>query len=294
MTGKTAIPTRTAKPSSTTPPVRFGVASRRFAPPVPWIGVNQEVAALDVAPLPLFRFGKIPIQAKLTVGPEGDAFEEEADATAERVMRTPDPATKSGAEEDEDAKELRREKWEQLHPGDAGKVQRKCDACAIGDEGKKLQGMAAGGGAVAQKAAPAIVHEVLRSPGQPLDAGTRAYMEPRFGHDFSQVRLHTDAKAAESARAVNAIAYTVGRDVVMQPDQQMQSGQSSQLLLAHELAHVVQQGNRKASMPEPIAVNPASDAAEHEAEELARTSVHGGRVPEATPKDLSVMRLTPA
>src|SRR5215831_6525347 len=239
MTGKTAIPTRTAKPSSTTPPVRFGVASRRFAPPVPWIGVNQEVAALDVAPLPLFRFGKIPIQAKLTVGPEGDAFEEEADATAERVMRTPDPATKSGAEEDEDAKELRREKWEQLHPGDAGKVQRKCDACAIGDEGKKLQGMAAGGGAVAQKAAPAIVHEVLRSPGEPLDAGTRAFMEPRFGRDFGGVRVHADERAAQSAKAVGAIAYTVGRDIVFSARRHAPATASGQRLMAHELAHVI-------------------------------------------------------
>src|SRR5947208_3086926 len=62
--------------------------------------------------------------------------------------------------------------------------------------------------------APPIVHEVLRSPGQPLDPGTRALMEPRFGHDFSQVQVHTDGKAAESARAVNARAYTVGENVV--------------------------------------------------------------------------------
>ena len=57
---------------------------------------------------------------------------------------------------------------------------------------------------------PPIVHEVLRSPGQPLDAATHAFMAPRFGHDFSSVRVHTDAKAVESARAVNALAYTVG------------------------------------------------------------------------------------
>jgi uncharacterized protein DUF4157 len=62
---------------------------------------------------------------------------------------------------------------------------------------------------------PPIIHEVLRSPGQPLDATMRTFMEPRFGHDFSQVRLHhTDAKGAESARAVNALAYTVGHDIV--------------------------------------------------------------------------------
>src|SRR6266700_2058745 len=53
---------------------------------------------------------------------------------------------------------------------------------------------------------PPIVHEVLRSPGQPLDAFTRAFMEARFGHDFSRVRVHTDSQAAESAQAVNALA----------------------------------------------------------------------------------------
>src|SRR5574337_1371923 len=57
---------------------------------------------------------------------------------------------------------------------------------------------------------PPIVHEVLRSPGQPLDPATRAFFEPRFSHGFSQVRVHTDARAAESVRAVNALAYTVG------------------------------------------------------------------------------------
>jgi hypothetical protein len=104
-------------------------------------------------------------------------------------MRMPDPAAAPG---EADEKELRREKWEQLHPGDAGKVQRKCDACAE-EEGEQLQrkaspdGAARGpqprppaeaiGGAVARTAAPAIVHDVLRSPGVPLDAATRAFMD---------------------------------------------------------------------------------------------------------------------
>src|SRR5260370_9075413 len=66
---------------------------------------------------------------------------------------------------------------------------------------------------------PPIVHEVLRSPGQPLDSGTRAFMEPRFAHDFSQVRMHTDAQAPDAAPAVNALAYTVGRDLVFGPSQ---------------------------------------------------------------------------
>src|SRR5258708_15576578 len=61
--------------------------------------------------------------------------------------------------------------------------------------------------------APPIVNEVLRSTGQPLDHATREFFEPRFGQDFSGVRVHSDARAAESARVVDALAYTVGQDI---------------------------------------------------------------------------------
>lgn len=88
---------------------------------------------------------------------------------------------------------------------------------------------------------PPIVHEVLSSSGQPLDAGTRAFMGPRFGYDFSQVRVHTDARAAESARAVGALAYTVGGDVVFGTGQYTPGTSKGRRLLAHELTHVVQQ-----------------------------------------------------
>lgn len=88
---------------------------------------------------------------------------------------------------------------------------------------------------------PPIVQEVLRSPGQPLGADTRAFVESRFGHDFSRVRIHADARAAESARAVNALAYTVGRDVVFGAGQYAPETMHGRKLLAHELAHVMQQ-----------------------------------------------------
>jgi Domain of unknown function (DUF4157) len=88
---------------------------------------------------------------------------------------------------------------------------------------------------------PPIVHEVVRAPGQPLDRHTRAFMEPRFGHDFSEVRIHTDAKAVESAQAVNAYAYTVGRDVVFGRGNYAPETNPGRKLLAHELAHVIQQ-----------------------------------------------------
>ena len=88
---------------------------------------------------------------------------------------------------------------------------------------------------------PPIVYEVLRSPGVPLDPETRAYMEPHFGHDFSQVRVHTNAEAVESTRAVNAQAYTVGRDVAFGEGQYAPQTFQGRQLLAHELTHVVQQ-----------------------------------------------------
>ncbi|HEY1391562.1 MAG TPA: DUF4157 domain-containing protein, partial [Ktedonobacterales bacterium] len=81
------------------------------------------------------------------------------------------------------------------------------------------------------------------SEGQPLDAATRAYMEPRFGHDFGQVRVHTDEQAAEAAADYHARAYTVGSDIVFGAEQYAPGTGEGQRLLAHELTHVVQQGS---------------------------------------------------
>lgn len=107
---------------------------------------------------------------------------------------------------------------------------------------------------------PSIVHDVLRSSGQPLDQATRAFMEPRFGHDFSRVRVHTDARAAESARAVSALAYTVGPDVVFGAGQYAPKKAHGQQLLAHELAHVVQQGQARSGGSLSAATHARSEA----------------------------------
>ncbi|NOG84226.1 MAG: DUF4157 domain-containing protein [Planctomycetes bacterium] len=90
--------------------------------------------------------------------------------------------------------------------------------------------------------APPIVNEVLRSPGQPLTPDTSAFMESRFGHDFSRVQVHTDAKAVESARAINARAYTAGQHLVFGTSQYITGTIEGRRLLAHELTHIVQQG----------------------------------------------------
>ena len=89
--------------------------------------------------------------------------------------------------------------------------------------------------------APPIVDQVLQSSGQPLERATREFMEERFGYDFGSVRIHRDARAAESANAVQARAYTVGQDVVFAGGSFAPETKAGRELLAHELTHVVQQ-----------------------------------------------------
>ena len=121
---------------------------------------------------------------------------------------------------------------------------------------------------------PPIVHEVLRSPGQPLDPATRAFMESRFGHDFGQVRVHTDERAAESARAVNALAYTVGRDVVFGAGQYETETNEGKRLLAHELAHTLQQEGAQPAATV-IGYTSGSSAEEHQADAIADAVLAG-------------------
>lgn len=89
---------------------------------------------------------------------------------------------------------------------------------------------------------PSHAQEALASPGQPLDGRVRAELEPRFGHDFSRVRVHTDSRAAESAGALHGRAYTFGQDIVFGPGRYQPATSSGRHLIGHELAHVVQQG----------------------------------------------------
>jgi len=103
--------------------------------------------------------------------------------------------------------------------------------------------------------APSIVHDVLRSPGRPLDSSTRAFMEPRFGRDFSGIKIHTDRKAAQSAMAVNASAYAVGRDLVFGENQYAPHTRAGRQLLAHELTHALQQNGRDGSSIAPGALS---------------------------------------
>jgi hypothetical protein len=130
----------------------------------------------------------------------------------------------------------------------------------------------------AESSVPPIVHEVLRSPGQSLDLSARAFMEPRFGHDFGRVRVHADAKAAGSARAVNALAYTVGRDVVFGSGQYAPGTAVGQRLLAHELAHTVQQEGTAPGLGPAFYTTRPDDSVEVEADRAAEAALTGATV----------------
>lgn len=112
--------------------------------------------------------------------------------------------------------------------------------------------------------APPIVHDVLGSAGAPLDGHRRALMEPRFGRDFAHVRVHAGPLAEASARAVNALAYTVGSHIVLGVDRSA----AADALLAHELAHVVQQRDVR-SIPSSLPIDKAHSAEEREAHRIA-------------------------
>ena len=117
--------------------------------------------------------------------------------------------------------------------------------------------------------APPIIDGVLSSPGAPLDPQTRAFFEPRFGRDFSGVRIHSDAAAARSAHAVNAVAYTVGSHIVFGDAGYTPGTTAGRQLLAHELTHTVQQQGGIPSPGSRITIGDAGNAFEHEADRVA-------------------------
>ncbi len=121
----------------------------------------------------------------------------------------------------------------------------------------------------AAQSIPGIVHEVLRSPGQPLDSQTRNFMEAGFGHNFSKVRIHADAKAGASARAVHSLAYTVGNNLVFGAGQYAPSSTQGRKLIAHELTHVLQQGDHGTAMQSSLSIGHPHDRYEQEADRMA-------------------------
>jgi hypothetical protein len=176
-----------------------------------------------------------------------------------------------------------------LTPARPGALQRKCTCvgssgitgcseCGKEREGLRLQRATRNSeiGTHNAGSVPPLVHEVLRSPGQPLDSQTRAFFEPRFGHDFSRVRVHADAQAVASAQAVDARAYTVGRDIVFGAGPSTFDSTEARLLLAHELTHVAQQDSGAVvNASTALGVDRPDSAAEQEADAAAHAVIQG-------------------
>jgi outer membrane protein OmpA-like peptidoglycan-associated protein len=186
-----------------------------------------------------------PLQARLEIGAVNDPLEHEADCVAERVMQVPSPLSGQASP-----------KASAGSPAGVPALQRKCacaGACedcrseALSSERKQLHRKATTAQSSTPCEAPPIVHQVLQSPGRPLDPATRAFMEPRFGRDFSHVRLHSGESAERSAQEVGARAYTVGHNIVLGAEARSATCDSRRLI-AHELAHVVQQGGGTGSL----------------------------------------------
>lgn len=162
-----------------------------------------------------------PLQTKLAIGAATDPLEREADSVAARVMRMVDPVSPLGG---------------MVSPA-APRLDRKCTECE--EEGTLARKPLAAAGTPGL--APPAVHETLARPGRPLDPAARAFFEPRFGVRLDQVRVHDDAQAAGSAAEVGALAYTVGPDIAFAAGRYAPASAMGRHLLAHELAHVLQQ-----------------------------------------------------
>jgi len=195
------------------------------------------------------------IQAKLTVSTPNDQFEQEADRVADQVMRMSSAGASgrppsiqracSSCNKELEANRIQRmckecdEEVQRKRASDpAGEiVQRVCDDCE--DELQRQEGNHS-----APEMTAAIESQIrgLQSGGEPLAAQTRSFFEPRFGRDFSDVRVHADAPAAATAQSVNALAYTRDNHIVFGAGQYQPNTSTGRRLLAHELTHVVQQG----------------------------------------------------
>jgi hypothetical protein len=180
-------------------------------------------------------------QTKLKFGQPGDKYEQEADRMADQVMRMPEPRLERDqslpCHDCDEEKQIQAKSKASMR---APVIQRQ-SAPEEEEEEETIQTKRATGQTpeVAQKMRTEINN--LKGAGRPLSRSERVFFEPRFGCDFSQVRVHTDTRVAESASAINAKAYTLGSDVVFGAGQYFPDSFAGQKLLAHELTHVIQQ-----------------------------------------------------
>jgi len=180
------------------------------------------------------------IQAKLTIGEPNDKYEQEADRVADQVMRMSEPTT---IEQSHNNLSIQTPVIQRVCPQCEKELKRQPTEDIEEEEEELLQAKEMPG------QSPEVSNELegsissLRGGGQPLSSSVRNYMEPRFGHNFNQVRVHTDTQAANVTRSINARAFTLGQDVVFGSGQYSPGTNEGRRLLAHELTHVAQQGS---------------------------------------------------
>lgn len=172
-----------------------------------------------------FSSSSIRIQPKLTINQPGDKYEKEAEVMANKIMRMPDPLLNQGGFS---------------KPG-IPVIQRNCAHCEAEEKEQQIQRKESH--SIMPQAGSHLISYVnnLNSSGFPLSRQTRNFFEPRFGFDFSKVRIHTDNEAAQSAKSIHAVAYTIGNNIVFKDNQFAPDTYFGKQLLAHELTHVIQQ-----------------------------------------------------
>lgn len=162
------------------------------------------------------------VQRSLEVSQPSDRWEREADQVADTVMRMPAPELSTSR------------RWDG--------IQRCAGGCG-GEDDREMTMRTVDGSSARSAISPKSQAAIGRlSGGQPMTAGQRSFFEPRFAHDFSQVRIHDSSRAGQAASAVNALAFTRGGNVAFAVGAYRPDSNSGRRLIAHELAHVVQQG----------------------------------------------------
>lgn len=220
----------------------------------------------EASPHVLRNIGQIPIvapaertaQANLALGNAQDVYEQEAERISDVVMRMPEPKLQGVQARDEVYSVYK------LEPSS--------------HQRGFLQMMRSQSANAGQTTVPPKIHQSLQSPGQPLDSATRGFMEPRFGHDFSMVRVHADNQAADAARTIEARAFTVGQNIVFGRGEFAPATKAGSRLLTHELTHVVQQqaqGTRLAGVVQraPSTLESSTSASERQSVRVLRSEL---------------------
>jgi hypothetical protein len=220
----------------------------------------------DFSRIPVHSCARTFIQPKLTVNTHGDIYEQEADRVADMVMQAPDHGTPLGARDESDPeprpsilggqeKSFSRKGIEDEEdvPLKKGVVAEKC---GCGEDDKRLEEKAGvtrseGVGADSLNLDPEIETRIqaMRGDGRPLTSSERGFMEPRFGADFSAIRVHTNQEADTHSRALHARAFTMGSDIFFRAGEYEPGEAGGHRLLAHELTHSIQQGAARLNGP---------------------------------------------